>query len=161
MDNSAQPDLDSRAPAIPEHGIRAIRDSRRTYFVLLRFVTASLLSTVIDNLIFYLVYHSTGMILGAQVAARTVSVFFNYRFVQRAVFSSDRGHHVLLPRYLALVALNAAISYAGIRLLLANTPLGVVPAKIVTETLLFIANFLIQRAFIFTRRQVAQPTSGL
>jgi putative flippase GtrA len=68
------------------------------------------------------------------------------------VFFSDQSHAVLLPRYLALVAANAVISYTGIRAITAISPIGVFPAKILAETLLFIANFAIQRDFIFTRR---------
>ena len=146
MHNTAQPALH------PGNRPPALRHSMRTHLVLLRFCSISLTTSAIDNLIFYLVFHATGTIAGAQIAARTVSTAFNYRFVRRAVFFSDKGHHALLPRYLILVGLNAAVSYAGIRLLSTVTPLGVVSSKIVTETLLFGANFTLQRAFIFTRR---------
>ena len=47
---------------------------------------------------------------------------------------------------------NVILSYAGIRLLTRALPIAVVPAKILTETFLFIANFAIQRDLVFTRR---------
>ncbi len=148
MNIPAQPGLHPRAP-IPR--VRQMRDSMGTHVVLLRFCALSFVTTIIDNLIFYLVFHATGTILGAQTVARIVSVSFNYRFVRRAVFFSDRGHNTLLPRYLALVVVNALLSYAGIRVLAALTPMSVILSKIVAETLLFVVNFAIQRAFIFTR----------
>jgi putative flippase GtrA len=156
MSDTAQPELLSRTSVAPidrapSDRLRPLRDSMRTHFVLLRFAAVSMLSAVIDNLTFYLVFHATGTIAGAQIAARTVSVLFNYRFVRRIVFSSSHGHHVLFPLYLLLVAVNASISYAGIRLLSAITPLGVMQSKILTETLLFALNFFIQRTLIFTR----------
>jgi putative flippase GtrA len=133
----------------------------RIYFVLLRFSLISLATAVVDNLTFYLVFHSTGAIAGAQIAARTAAVLFNYRSVRKAVFFSDQSHRVLLPRYLALVAANTLISYAGIRLLSSATPLGVFASKILTESLLFIANFTIQRDFIFTRRSLKDRPSEI
>ena len=139
-------------PGNPASHFQPLRDSMRIYFVLLRFSMISLITAVIDNAVFYLVFHATGAIAGAQIAGRIVAVLFNYRSVRRAVFFSDQPHRVLLPRYLALVAVNGLVSYAGIRLLSSFTPLGVFPSKILTESLLFIANFTIQRDFIFTRR---------
>lgn len=139
-------------PGNPTSHFQPLRDSMRIYFVLMRFSMISLITAVLDNVTFYLVFHATGTIAGAQLAARTVAVLFNYRAVRKAVFFSDQSHAVLLPRYLALVAANAVISYTGIRAITAISPIGVFPAKILAETLLFIANFAIQRDFIFTRR---------
>jgi putative flippase GtrA len=144
MNIPAQPRLHTP----PQH----LRDSMRTHVVLLRFCALSFTTAILDNVVFYLVFHATGTILGAQTAGRIVSVTFNYRFVRSAVFYSDKSHHSLLPRYMALVCANAALSYAGIRLLSGYTPLSVPVSKIVAETLLFVANFTIQRAFIFTHK---------
>jgi len=158
MSVPAQPDLQPRTLRLPIR--EAVRNSMRTHLVFLRFTTISLSTALLDNLIFYLVFHATGTILGAQIAARMVSVFANYRLVHRTVFFSDRGHHKLLPRYLALVGVNAVLSYTGIRLLSHFTPLSVMASKILAETLLFVTNFAIQRAFIFTRRPLADHASS-
>jgi putative flippase GtrA len=148
-------------PGNPSSHFQPLRDSMRIYIVLLRFSMISLVTAIIDNLTFYLVFQATGTIAGAQVAARTAAVLFNYRSVRRAVFFSDQRHRVLLPRYLLLVGANALLSYSGIRLLSSVTPLGVFPSKILTESLLFIANFTIQRDFIFTRRSPSDRPAGL
>jgi putative flippase GtrA len=122
----------------------------------LRFAAISLISSAIDNLIFYLVFHATGSIAGAQIAARVVSVMFNYAAVRNTVFRCGQPHGVLLPKYLFLVTLNAVLSYAGIRLLTAVSPIGVVPAKMVAETLLFLLNYAAQKAYVF-RHSGEQP----
>lgn len=132
----------------------------RTHFVLLRFATISLTCAAIDNLAFYIVYHATGTIAGAQTIGRIISMMFNYTLVHRAVFVSGQQHRVALPRYLLIVFVNALISYVGIRLLTAYTPLGVLPAKMLAETLLFIANFAMQRAFVFAARPLPGPPSA-
>jgi glycosyltransferase involved in cell wall biosynthesis len=146
-------------PGNPASHFQPLRDSMRIYFVLLRFSMISLITAAIDNLTFYFVYRATGTIAGAQIAGRTAAVLFNYRSVRRAVFFSDQPHRVLVPRYLLLAAVNALVSYAGIRLLTSFTPLGVFPSKIFTESVLFIANFTIQRDFIFTRRALYRSSA--
>lgn len=140
-------------PGNPTSHFQPLRDSMRIYFVLLRFSMISLITAVIDNTVFYFVFGATGMIAGAQVMARAVAVLFNYRAVRGAVFLSDEAHRILLPRYLLLVGVNAVVSYSGIRLLSTVAPIGVFPAKLLIEAVLFIANFAIQRDFIFTRHR--------
>jgi hypothetical protein len=129
-----------------------LRTSTRFHFVLLRFSMISLSSSVLDNLVFYIVFHATGTILGAQGVARTASVLFNYYFVRRSVFFSGGGHQIQFPRYVLLAGLNALLSYVGIRILAVATPLGVMRSKILVETFLFGFNFLMQRAWIFRHR---------
>lgn len=51
------------------------------------------------------------------------------------------------------MAANATLSYALIQLLTYSLNLPAIPAKLIAEGLLFIANFAIQRDFVFTRRK--------
>jgi putative flippase GtrA len=146
-----QPIRTTYEPGNPTSHFHPLRDSMRIYFVLLRFSGISLITAALDNLTFFLVFHAFGSIAIAQASGRIAALLFNYRAVRRAVFFSDERHRVLLPRYLALVAANALISYTGIRILTSVSSIGVFPAKILIESMLFLANFTIQRDFIFTR----------
>lgn len=116
----------------------------------------SLISSVIDNGVFYLAFSATALIALSQATGRVVSVMFNYAAVRNNVFRSGQPHGVLLPKYLALVALNALLSYAGIRLLVAITPLPVVAAKMIAETILFLLNYAAQKVYVF-RHTGEQP----
>jgi putative flippase GtrA len=145
--------------ARPRGVVHVLRTSTRTGFVFLRFSVTALLSAGIDNVLFYAVFRATGNIALSQVSARIVSLLFNYRALRLAVFLSDQRHHVLLSRYLPLAAVNTSISYVCIRLLSAATPLSVVSSKIVAETALFVANFVVQRAFIFAHRPLGHRVS--
>ncbi len=131
-------------------------DSMKIYFVLLRFISASLAAALLDNLIFYLIWKRTGNVLGAQAAARVVSVVFNYTLVRRGVFASREGHEVVLPKYLLLVAGSGTASYLGIQLLHARLGLSALPAKLLVESILFFVNFAVQRMFIFSRKRGAR-----
>jgi SAM-dependent methyltransferase len=75
------------------------------------------------------------------------------------VFFSDERHRVLLPRYLLLVFANGALAYAGIEALTRRYGIGVLAAKVLVETIIFLANFVIQRDFVFTRRSAPAATN--
>jgi glycosyltransferase involved in cell wall biosynthesis len=139
------------APGNPTSHFNPLRDSMRIYFVLMRFSLVSLATAAIDNLVFFLCYQASGIIFVSQVLARSAAVLFNYSTARRAVFLSGEKHIYTLPKYLALVAVNGLLSYAIIRYLADEHRWPVMPAKLLVESLLFLANFAIQRDFIFTR----------
>ncbi|HXM43779.1 MAG TPA: glycosyltransferase [Bryobacteraceae bacterium] len=124
-------------------------DSMKIYFVLLRFSSVSLMTAALDTLVFYLAYRRLGNIAASQALGRLLAVAFNYSMVRRTVFFSKLKHASVLPKYLLLVCLSGAASYAGIQLLNARFQIQLLPAKLLVESLLFFANFAIQRDFIF------------
>jgi glycosyltransferase involved in cell wall biosynthesis len=126
-----------------------IVDSMKIYFVLARFGSVSLMTALLDNLVFYLAFRHSGHILGSQILARVFAVGFNYSMVRRSVFYSKQRHKTVLPKYLLLVLVSGSVSYAGIRLLSARLGINPVSAKLLVETVLFFANFAVQRIFIF------------
>ena len=130
-----------------------LTDSMKMYFVLLRGSSVSLLTALLDNLIFYLVWKRAGHVLGALVLARVASVVFNYPMVRARVFASRERHGLLLPRYLLLVLASGTASYLGIRFITSRMQVSPVPVKWFVETMLFLVNFAVQRTFIFGRRE--------
>jgi dolichol-phosphate mannosyltransferase len=135
----------------PQSHFSPIVDSMKIYFVLLRFASVSLITAAIDNLVFLFAYGATGHILGSQALGRALAAAFQYGAVRRPVFHSERSHAQVLPKYLALLLVSGAASYAGIRALVAWLGIGAVPAKLIVETLLFFGNFVVLRSFIFRR----------
>jgi putative flippase GtrA len=132
----------------PTSHFNPLIDSMKIYFVLLRFGSVSMMSALLDNLVFILTVHRLG-ILGAQALARLFSVAFNYVMVRSSVFYSKQEHRAVLPKYLALTVVSGTCSYFGIRTLSEGLGFAVVPAKLLVETFLFFVNFAVQRAFIF------------
>ena len=125
-------------------------DSMRIYFVLLRYTLAGLLSAAIDYAIFILAFNLSGSISASQASARGVSMVFNYAAIKNVVFYSDQSTTDTLPKYLALVCVSGFVSYMLIKGLVMFTPLPVIAAKLLAEPFVFLANFAIQRDFIFT-----------
>jgi dolichol-phosphate mannosyltransferase len=146
-------------PGNPTSHFHPVLDSMRIGYVLLRFSMIGILSAVLDNLVFYLLFRETGSIIGSQIGARIASIFFNYTAVRRAVFLSDESHRILLPRYLLLAGTSCLLSYTGIRALTSVLPVNVLLAKVVVETLLFTLNLFIQREWVFTKREKDRKAS--
>lgn len=134
-----------------------LRDSTRIYFVLLRFTFVSLATALIDNAVFRLLLAASAALPEAQLAARAAALSFQYPAARRAVFHSREPHRHLLPKFLAVAAGHALLSWAAIHWLTASRGLSLLPAKIAVETSLFPLNFLLQRDWVFTARRGPRP----
>lgn len=130
-----------------------LRDSMRILFVLFRFSMVALATTLLDNAVFLVAFATLGSVGPSQILGRLAAAPFNYMSARKAVFLSGEPHRNTLPRYLVLLVTNGAISYGLITALAAGPFPGAFRAKIAAETLLFFANFLIQRDFVFRRRR--------
>lgn len=146
------------APGKSTSHFSPMRDSMKISFVLFRFSTLSLLTALMDNLVFYFAYSAIHSILASQAMARFVSVLFNYGLARRAVFQSHQRHRTVFPRYLLLVIASGAASYGLIRVLTHAFSINPMLAKISAESLLFIVNFTLLRDFVFTRRSESDAT---
>ncbi|MCX7044705.1 MAG: GtrA family protein [Candidatus Sumerlaeota bacterium] len=133
-----------------------LTDSIRIYFTLLRFTIASLLTSLIDGAVFITALFCGASVAGAQVIARCVALVFNYQAVRRAVFLSGQSHAEVFPKYLLLVVVSGFISYGLIQLMQSMLGFPVLWAKIVAETLVFLANFLVQRDIIFAQSEKSE-----
>jgi glycosyltransferase involved in cell wall biosynthesis len=141
----------------PTSHFQPLRDSMRIYFVLLRYTMLSLLAAGLDNLLFFSFLRATASVAGSLLAARCLALCFNYLAVRKAVFFSKEPHRTVLPRYLLLAAANICVSWSVVSFVTSRFPLGIMPAKVLTESVLFIANFALQRDFVFARRLPAAP----
>lgn len=133
--------------------LQSLRDSLKLYFVMCRFAVLSFATAAIDNVAFLAAYALLAKIAPSQAVGRAVAVLFNYGVARRAVFFSEARHSEALPRYLLLVIVNGFVSYALLTFLHKRFEWNVVICKMVAETLLFCANFAVQREFVFARRR--------
>jgi glycosyltransferase involved in cell wall biosynthesis len=132
-------------------------DSMKIYFVLARFCSVALVTALLDNVVFYLVYSHGVSLLTAQLAGRGAGLVFNYLMVRDKVFRATGTDTVTLPRYLSLVLASGAVSYACIRLVTSGIHVPVLVAKLAVESLLFFVNFVIARDWVFANPKLPQP----
>ena len=129
-----------------------LRDSMKIYFVLFRFMLASLMTAAVDYTVFMIAFSIASNIFLSLYLARAIALAINYTAVKNLVFFSDQKHRVVFPRYVCLVIVNGLIAYAMINFLVASFAIKVVVAKIISELIIYFANFAIQRDFIFSSR---------
>ena len=135
---------------------RKFADSVRIYKDILKFTVSSFSGFVLDYLLFsvmmFFMPHTAVYTLLANIAARAVSAFYNYSMNCRFVFHTKRKAKTA-AHYFAL---------AGFLLMMNNLILGmftqvfhlsVYPAKLLTECILFLFSWLIQKFVIFRKEK--------
>jgi len=123
-------------------------DSMKIYFVFLRFILSSLFITIVDFAVFMTAFYFTDSILGSLITARIVASVINFFINLKFVFKRSQNILASAIKYYLLVGFVATLSYLLITLLSANG-IGVAPAKIIAETILFFVSFPLQRDFVF------------
>lgn len=136
-----------------------IRDSLKIYAVIVKFGLSSIISFVIDYLLFlgleyilaeHLERHYK--ILVATVGARIVSSLVNYMINRKTVFESKTSIRKSMPRYYLLCVCQAGISYGLVYALAYLTGSGnfiTSLLKVCVDIILFLASFQIQRNWVF------------
>lgn len=137
-------------PHNPTSHFNPVRDSLRIYFVFLRYSASALLAALLDSTVFSAVLWRGGSLAAAQAAGRAVATVAAFFILRSLVFRNTAAFWGPLARFLALVGVSGAVSYALMRALIGAgaPPLG---AKLLAEGTLFAANFAVQRTLIFRR----------
>ncbi len=125
-----------------------IKDSLRIYFVLFRYVLASLSTALIDYMAFFASYGWTREVLISTYTARLIALLYNYSILNKLVFRSTLGVWRTFPLYLTLVAISGFISVSIIAYLSRFTD-NLLLTKMASELLLYLANFFIQKEIVF------------
>ncbi len=133
----------------------------KKYWQLIKYSLASLSSFALDTGLFYLFKRFVFGGLGAwadiacTVAARAISSFYNFNVNNRLVFGHRGEYGRALGRYY-LLAVPMMLASAGLVTLL-DRSLGVTApglstaVKIVVDTVLFLASYLIQKKWVFRK----------
>ncbi len=125
-----------------------IKDSAKIYFEILKFCASSFISFILDYCLFCLLSALTGSLVLANVAARIVSGTVNFTLNKKVVFHSNANAAHTAVKYIALAVF---VLICNTLVLKGLTSFGLAPfaAKIITEIILFIFNYLVQHSFVF------------
>ncbi len=129
----------------------ALFDSMRIYFLLLRFGFSSITTSIVDFIVFSFLFLLTKNILVSIVIGRIVAGTYNYTFNKTVVFKSKNNSFIKFFQYWLLVIILGSIAYFSISFLNEKFNVGIIYAKIIIESLLFLSSFAIQRNFIFIK----------
>lgn len=139
---------------------RPLVDSVRVMLPLLLFAGSSLLGFLVDTVALLVLSALTGLLVPSIIAARVLSASVNFAVNRRLVFGRRGGS--ALPRQLGRYAVLAvALLATNIVWIEALTRIGtpLLAAKVVTEAVLFVIGFGVQRAFVFGRAASASASA--
>ncbi len=128
-----------------------ILDSMRIYFVFFRYSAAALINALVDNLVFIMAFSRTDNVGVSQIMGRFIATLIAFVLARNVVFHSSKKWIVSLMKFVFLVTVTGAVSYGAIDFLHSKFGINVIHAKLLTEGLLFLGNFAIQREFIFSK----------
>lgn len=145
---------------------RPFRDSLRIYSLILKFISSSLLASVVDLSLFFILSLFLPGVLGTisdavcTVIARIVSSAVNFTVNKTKVFRSDTSLKTSCIRYYILAAgvlLLSSGAISGISLLFhwadGRFALLKTLCKLVIDTILFLFSFRVQREWVFQTKK--------
>lgn len=128
-----------------------VMDSMRIYFVFIRFMSSSLIASLVDFIIFTLVF-GTSERLGLSIAiARIFSGTLNFALNKGFVFKSKARLVWSILKFAGQEALLATLSYLSIRALVRYADWSPFITKPLVEAVLFVCSFAVQRVLVFDR----------
>lgn len=140
-----------------------IKDSIRIYMIFGKFLFSSLSSSVLDLVLFGLfckiLQAASGFwgelpyIVGATVLARVISAVYNFLLNYKVVFKSRENLAVTAVKYLALAVCQMLCSAFLVNELFGLLGGYEVAVKIPVDVLLFFLSFVIQREFVYRKKE--------
>ena len=128
-----------------------VKDSIIIYSVIFRYIGASLLSFLVEYILFMILVHNIKSIFISTYIARFFSSLVNYFLNKRVVFKSDKNAIVCLVEYYILVILSGTLSAACIKLIVGIIGGHVGIIKILVDTTIFLLNYFVQKKIIFKK----------
>lgn len=126
-------------------------DSIRIYLVFIKFNISSLITSLVDYLVFFFCYAHGFSIAMSMTCGRTASWVVNYGINKKFVFQSGIGSLHSFKLYILFEITLAIAAYLGIVLIHGNFGVNVYVSKLIIESLLYMINFTMQRDFVFER----------
>lgn len=123
----------------------AIKDSILVYKNIIKFSCPSLFSFVVDYLfyvLFVIIFHN---VIGSNVLARIISSIVNFSINKRFVFNSDKAIYKSAYEYFLLASFVLIFNTCFLKLIIYYVDINILFAKIITEMVMFIFSYLIQK----------------
>lgn len=127
-----------------------IKDSFKIYKEIIKFSMTSILSFIIDYLLYILLIIFSKNLVLSNVGARGVSSLINYSVNRKYVFRNNRKNSLI--NYYMLVVVILILNTMILSLL--SLVIDVYSAKILTELILFICSYLVQKHLIFKNEKI-------
>jgi len=129
-----------------------IKDSIRIYLPIIKFSISSILCALLDFVMLLIFKHLSDNLFFSVVAARIVSSICNYLMNKHLVFNArSKKKATTLLQYYILTVFILACNYIILSFLNEKLGISLVYSKIITEALLFVVSYTLQRKIIFKK----------
>lgn len=134
-----------------------LKDSARVYLPIIKFCGSSLLSALVDFFLLMALGTFTSSLLLAVVVSRACSSLLNYSMNKNFVFSgSATGSKGAMAKYFGLVIVILGFNYLILHFFNKDLRVPLFYAKLLTESILFVFSYSVQRLLIFKTHPVRQ-----
>ncbi|WP_243227641.1 bifunctional glycosyltransferase family 2/GtrA family protein [Microbacterium sp. CIAB417] len=130
---------------------RPVRDSVRVLLPVLLFAGSSFAAFLIDTAVLLVMEAVTGWLIASIIVARMLSATANFLINRRAVFRAREGAIAGQAVRYALLASALLASNIAWMSFLTSAGFAVLPAKVITEGVLFVLSYGVQRSVVFAR----------
>ena len=127
-----------------------LKDSIKIYSPFFKFGMSSVLSALLDFILLVFIKLMTSNLFLGVVGARLCSGTFNYIMNKKYVFSrgNRENEQICFYKYVLLACILMFMNYITLNYL-CTIGINLVLGKIITETILFMFSFLVQRRYVF------------
>ena len=133
-----------------------IKDSARIYSQIIKFCCSSILSFIIDFLLYTICFLFSGSIILSNAIARIISLHFNFFVNKKFVFKNNKKDEKNLAgeyiSYLGLAAFIFAMNTLLLQGMVEALNINAFLAKIITEVVLFTLSYFVQRHLVFVKK---------
>lgn len=134
----------------PVSHFRTVVDAYYVYVPLLKFSASSMFCALLDFCLLVLFKLLTNSLLFSVVCSRVISSTSNYLLNRHLVFKAPKQESAIYPvKYFSLAAAILLCNYCFMVVFTVNLKLALVPAKIITECVLYFASYWVQKKFVF------------
>lgn len=139
---------------------RTVRDAVRIYALIIKYLSSSLVSSTVDEVMFFLLTALFGVALGdfsvfvCTAAARIVSSSLNFAINRRIFDSKGKMSHTVI-KYIITATLTMCLSATIVHILreLIDADAAILQTllKVIVDVMLFFLNFRVQRMWVFKK----------
>lgn len=128
-----------------------LKDSYRVYKEIIKFSFSSIISFIVDYLLFLTLFAFSHQLILSNVIARIISASINFYLNKRYVFQDDRSILKSLGSYFLLAGVILICNTFLLKVFVTFFSLYESIAKIVVEVIIFIVSWLVQKYIIFKK----------
>jgi len=129
---------------------RPLIDSLKIYFVLFRYALSSIITFVVDIIIFSLTLGMLNSVLISNLMARVVTTVVQFYLIKNFVFNTKSGLKTFI--LFVIYVLTMGVLSSSLQVAIDDySNIGKMPSKLIIEIFLFFVNFAFLRSFLFKK----------